>query len=101
MKLTESQINIICHYTDGYRIDREKLISYLEKHRTIKSEVFGYCTKVSKKGLGSRGYCMYLDDEPMYTPVDRETFIRRVPFYFYQMPMGGDRRSGLSLRRQF
>lgn len=48
MKLTESQINIICHYTDGYRIDREKLISYLEKHRTIKSEVFGYCTKVSK-----------------------------------------------------
>lgn len=97
MKLTESQINIICHYTDGYRIDREKLISYLEKHRTIKSEVFGYCTKVSKKGLGSRGYCMYLDDEPMYTPVDRETFIRRIPFYFYQMPMGGDRRSGLSL----
>ena len=39
MKLTESQINIICHYTDGYRIDREKLISYLEKHRTIKSDV--------------------------------------------------------------
>ena len=97
MKLTESQINIICHYTDGYRIDREKLISYLEKHRTIKSDVFGYCTKVSKKGLGSRGYCMYLDDEPMYTPVDRETFIRRIPFYFYQMPMEGDRRSGLSL----
>lgn len=33
----------------------------------------------------------------MYTPVDRETFIRRIPFYFYQMPMGGDRRRGLSL----
>ena len=31
MKLTESQINIICHYTDGYRIDREKLISYLSE----------------------------------------------------------------------
>ena len=97
MKLSEEQINVICHYTDGYRIDREKLISYLEKHKTIKSEVFGYCTKVSKRGLGSRGYCMYLDDEPMYTPVDRETFIRRIPFYFYQVPMGGDRRSGLSL----
>ncbi len=97
MKLTEEQINIICHYTDGYRIDRQKLISYLEKHRIIKGEVFGYCTKVSKKGLGARGYCMYLEEAPMYTPVDRETFIRRIPFYFYQMPMGGDRRTGLSL----
>lgn len=97
MKLTESQIKLICRYTDAYRIDREKLASYLEKHRTIKSEIFGYCSKVSRKGIGARGYCMYLDDEPMYTPVDRETFIRRIPFYFYQMPMGGDSRSGLSL----
>lgn len=96
MKLTEEQINIIRHYTDGYRIDREKLVSYLEKHKTIKSEVFSYCSKVSKRDFGSRGYCMYLDDEPMYTPVDRDTFIRRVPFYFCQVPVSKDSRSGLS-----
>ena len=46
MKLTESQIKLICRYTDAYRIDREKLASYLEKHRTIKSEIFGYCANV-------------------------------------------------------
>ena len=97
MKLTEEQLEIINHYTDAYRIDREKLVSYLEKHRTIKRNVFGYCTRVSRRYAGGRGYCMFLDDEPMFTPVDRDTFIRRIPFYFYQMPMGGDRRSGLSL----
>ncbi len=97
MKLSEEQVNVIGRYTDAYRIDREKLIAYLEKHRTIKNEVFGYCFKVSKKTFDSRGFCMYLTEEPMYTPVDRDTFIRRVPFYFYQMQMGGDRRSGLSL----
>lgn len=92
MKLTENQINVIANYTDGYRIDRQKLISYLEKHRTIKSDIFDYCSRVSKKSFGSRGYCMYLDGEPMYTPVDRETFIRRIPFYFYQVPVGKELR---------
>ena len=96
MRLTENQIIVINQYTDPYRIDRDKLIAYLEKHRTIKSDVFGYCTKVSKRGLGSRGFCMFLDKEPAFTPVDRETFIRRIPFYFYQVQMGGDKRSGLS-----
>lgn len=98
MKLTSEQIAVINHYTDGYRIDREKLVAYLEKHKTIKNDVFDYCTKVSKRGFpGARGYCMYLDDAPMFTPIDRETFIRRIPFYFYQMPMANDSRSGLSL----
>jgi len=96
MQLSNDQIDLINRYTDAYRIDRSKLTSYLEKHKTIKAEVFSYCSKVSKRSFGSRGYCTYLDDEPMYTAVDRDTFIRRIPFYFYQMPMGGEKRTGLS-----
>ncbi len=97
MKLTDEQIAVINRYTDAYRIDREKLIGYLEKHKTIKAEVFPYCTKVSKRAWGSsKGYCMYLSDEPTYTPVDRVTFIRRIPFYFYAVSAGGDKRTGLS-----
>lgn len=96
MKLTDEQLAVIQRHTDGYRINRERLVSYLEKHKTIKNEVFSYCTTVSKKAWGSRGYCSFLDEEPMYSAVDRDTFIRRIPFYFTQIPYGGDKRSGLS-----
>ena len=96
MKLSADQVAIINRYTDAYRIDREKLIAYLEKHKTIKAEVFSYSTKVSKRTLGSRGYCMFLDEDNVFTPVNREIFIRRIPFYFYQVSFGGDKRSGLS-----
>jgi len=91
MKLTAAQVAVIQRHTDGYRIDREKLVAYLEKHKTVKSEVFGYCSTVSKKGFGSRGYSFFLDEEPAYTPVDRDTFIRRIPFYFTQISYGVDR----------
>ena len=95
MKLSDGQIAIINKYTDPYRIDREKLVTYLQKHRIIKLDVFTYCSKVSKRSFGSRGYSTFLD-ESTYRAVDRNTFIRRIPFYFFQVPFGGDKRTGLS-----
>ena len=96
MKLTENQIEMINRYTDERFIDREKLITYLEAHKTIKNDVFAYCKKFTIKLFDSRGYCAELDNEPMYSPVEREIFIRRVPFYFFQMHKDGDQWSGLS-----
>ena len=32
MKLTDEQLAVIQRHTDGYRINRERLVSYLEKH---------------------------------------------------------------------
>lgn len=97
MKLTSEQIAVINRYTDSERIDREKLIEYLEKHKTVKGNVFAYCTLVPKGSwTASKGYCTFLDSEPMYTPVDRETFIRRIPFYFTPVHFGREQRSGLS-----
>lgn len=83
MKLSDGQIAIINKYTDPYRIDREKLVTYLQKHRTIKLDVFTYCSKVSKRSFGSRGYSTFLD-ESTYRAVDRNNFIRRIPFYFFK-----------------
>lgn len=96
MKLTADQISIIERYTDAYRIDQAKLIAYLEKHKTVKADVFEYCTKVSKRSWGARGFCSYLTDEKVYAPLERSVFIRRIPFYFHQVPSGGEKRSGLS-----
>lgn len=98
MKLTSIQTSIIDQYTDDRLIDRERLVSYLEKHKTVKKDVFRYCSKETKSGFRSEcGYCFYLDMEPMFTPVDRETFIRRIPFYFSQIQFPSGSMSGLSL----
>lgn len=97
MKLTSEQIAVINRYTDAERIDREKLIAYLEKHKIIKGDVFKHCSKVVERSLmASRGYCTFLNSEPTYTPVDRNTFIRRIPFYFTPVHFGSEQRSGLS-----
>ena len=83
MKLTENQIELIANYTDERYIDRAKLITYLESHKTVEKAVFAACSKVapSKRLLeaNERGY----DDLAEYNPVERQTFIRRIPFYFY------------------
>lgn len=95
MQLSSEHLAAINKYTDAYRIDREKLISYLEKHKTIKLEVFSYCSRVSKRSFDSRGFCSFLKDDT-FSPISRETFIRRIPFYFYQAQFLGDKRTGLS-----
>lgn len=95
MILSSEQLAVVRKYTDAYRIDQDKLVAYLQKHRTIKLEVFSYCSKVSKRSMGSRGYSVFLN-ESTYSTVDRDTFMRRIPFYFFQVPFGGDTRTGLS-----
>lgn len=95
MILSSEQLAVVRKYTDAYRIDQDKLVAYLQKHRTIKLEVFSCCSKVSKRSMGSRGYSVFLN-ESTYSAVDRDTFMRRIPFYFFQMPFGGDTRTGLS-----
>lgn len=84
MLLTNEQMQIVEKYVDETLIDKEKLIQYLEKHRIIKNEIFARCSKVKKAGFGrDEAYCFYLDSEKGYRPVNRETFIRRIPFYFF------------------
>lgn len=95
MNLSSEQLAVVRKYTDISRIDQDKLVAYLQKHRTIKLEVFSYCSKVSKRSIGSRGYSIFLN-KSTYCAIDRDTFIRRIPFYFFQVPFGSDTRTGLS-----
>ena len=95
MNLSSEQLAVVRKYTDISRIDQDKLMAYLQKHRTIKPEVFSYCSKVSKRSIGSRGYSVFLN-KSTYSAIDRDTFIRRIPFYFFQVPFGDDTRTGLS-----
>ena len=64
MKLTAEQISVINRYVDRNQIDAEKLVSYLEKHKTVTSDVFDYCAR-EKRRFGEHGFCMYLKDAPM------------------------------------
>lgn len=95
MNLSSEQLAIVRKYTDTSRTDQDKLVAYLQKHRTIKLEVFSYCSKVSKRSFNSRGYSTFLN-KSTYSAIDRNTFIRRIPFYFFQVPFGDDTRTGLS-----
>jgi len=84
MKLTEQQLAVIEKNIDGSIINKERLVQYLEKHRTIKNDVFAYSSKLGRKvRFGDEAYCGLLDHEEAYTPVSRETFIQRIPFYFH------------------
>ena len=84
MKLTQNQLSIIDEYIDETLIDKARLIQYLEKHRTIKNDIFVHCSRLGRKHrFGEEAYCGLLDDGSAFHPVDRNTFIRRIPFYFY------------------
>lgn len=97
MTLTSEQKAIINEYIDSEEIDSNALIAYIEKHRVIKAEVFSKCSIKKKRSLLSEGgYCIFLDKEEVYRPIDRETFLRRIPFFFYQFCWPGGKRSGLS-----
>ena len=81
MKLTQNQLSIIDEYIDETLIDKARLIQYLEKHRTIKNDIFAHCSRLGRKHrFGEEAYCGLLDDSHAFHPVNRNTFIRRIPF---------------------
>lgn len=98
MKLTNEQLLLIEKYIDGTLINKEDLIEYLEKHRTVKNDVFRKCAKRGKNvELGDEDYCGLLDHPRAFSPVTREVFIRRIPFLFHcpTFGSGNKHRSGL------
>ena len=83
MKLTVEQLRFIEEYIDPTRLDTDKLIKYLEKHKTIKHDIFAPCSKIPRKTFGDEPFCTALESERYFRPVTREAFLRRIPFYFY------------------
>lgn len=83
MKLPAEYLQLIDKYVDDQLIDKSRLVSYLERHRTVKNEVFAYCSKIPQKALFDEAYCFLLNSEKGFLPVSRDVFMRRLPFYFY------------------
>lgn len=81
--LTEMQIAIINEYVDEQFYDKEKLVKYLSVHTQVGNEVFDYVDRKNRKLNRKEAHSQYLDDEEGYEPIPVDTFIRRIPLYFY------------------
>lgn len=80
MKLSMEQISVIKKFVDERKYDSKKIVAYLEKHNIIKNNIFAKSYKLNKNQWSHEfGKSTYT-----YESVDRETFIRRIPFYFYE-----------------
>lgn len=78
--LTKEENKIIEKYVNEKYYDKAKLIKYLNMHEFVGNEIFSYC---DKKIFDKPTYSSYLDSEKGYEPIDKATFIKRIPFYFY------------------
>ena len=84
MKLTQEQRSFVENYINEALIDKQILVESLEKHRIVKNDIFKRCSKLGKaKFLRDGAYCASLNSAEGFIPVPRNTFIRRIPFYFY------------------
>jgi DNA-binding XRE family transcriptional regulator len=79
------QRKIIDEYVLEKFFDKDKLCKYLETHDVVGNEVFGYCDK-NNGSRNEHSYARFLDDEYGFNPVPVDTFVKRIPFYFYIAP---------------
>ena len=81
--LTDNQITTIKTYVNDEYFDTEKLIKYLNLHDVVGNEIFDYVDRKNRNLNRKEAHDSSLDDENGYIPVDVDTFVRRIPFYFY------------------
>ena len=76
MKMTYTQ-TLDLEFIKKYVTEKEaidKLVDYLERHEVIGEEIFSYLGEKYRR----------IASFSSYTPVNKEVFIRRIPFYFYE-----------------
>ena len=81
--LTKLQLEIIDKYVKEDFYDKEKLIRYLNMHEMVGNEIFDYVDRKNRNLYRKEAHGNILDGEMGYEPVNTETFVRRIPFYFY------------------
>lgn len=94
-KLSTEQKNIIKKYINSKLYDIKKLIQYLTIHDGVGSDIFSYVTLdvdyTNPRRMRGKLSFRYENSFPFVTV---ETFIRRIPLYFYE---GDDRRDHFGL----
>lgn len=80
--MTEAELRkYIELYVDDTYFDRENLIKYLGMHQMVGNEIFQYCDKRTWT-MNGKPYSVWLDAYG-YNPLYKDSFIQRIPFYFY------------------
>ena len=79
--LTEKEIEMIQASVNRKYFDIDKLIAYLNSHSIVGNDVFSSVV-IDPESMPAR-LNGDLGDKYGYTPIPVETFLRRVPFYFY------------------
>lgn len=79
--LTRKDIDMIQKSVNQKYFDTDKLIEYLNTHEIVGNDVFEAVT-IDPDSMPAR-LAGDLKDKYGYTPIPVETFLRRVPFYFY------------------
>jgi len=83
--LNQKEQAIISNYVDADRCDIEKLIDYLNRNEVIGNELFLYIHKQETKEKSCLFSLKTFSETKYFCPVDRKTFFRRIPFYFYDI----------------
>ena len=83
-------------YVDDEYFDKKKLFDYLSLHQMVGNEIFQYCDKGVNKKNGRKAYSQWLDDREGYYPLYKDSFIQRIPFYFFvnEQDIGSELHSG-------
>lgn len=78
--LTNKQMKVIDEYVSDEFYDKDRLVKYLNMHDVVGNEIFAY---VDRNSQHKEAHSQWLDDEEGYVPVPVDTFVRRIPLYFY------------------
>lgn len=92
--LKDEQMQIIEHYVNKEKFDVTKMVSYLEKHKVVKNDIFSKCKKNRKWSVVEENWC--LKEGYGFEPIGVESFIKRIPFYFYEADKEKQWRGSLS-----
>lgn len=77
--ITTEQENFVRKFVDADYFDIKKLIAYLKLHDFVGEEIF----KIVLKSENKKYRIDLVNEHYGFTAIETETFIRRVPFYFY------------------
>lgn len=91
--LKESDKAIIDQYVDERYFEKGNLIIYLETYDFVDSNVFSVCHKLDLEFHQVPFPYSKVSSGRGYSPVPLDTFIRRIPFYFYMIPDDTDKTS--------
>lgn len=87
--ITKEQEQFIREHISSRCFNCERVIEYLQLHDMVGREVFWYSSP-------KEYVYAHVGDNDLYTPIDTDLFVRRIPFYFY-VPADNDKRPGMTM----